>query len=522
MKTAVIYTRVSTDEQAKSGLSLEFQEDVIRKYCAINDIQILKHFQDGGKSAKNTQREEFKKMFEYTDRHHHTVDFVLFSKWSRFSRNATDSLNMIRTLQDLGIQPQAVQQPLDLSIPQNKLMLAFYIMEPEVNNDVRSIATLEALRRIRLKGGWTGGAPMGYDHTRTPEGNPTLKPGNRAFLIRKAYEMIREGKTQKEVRRVLRANGYVAGKDYIKHILSNQAYLGLVFVAGYKKEPARWVQGLHPAIIDSELFQDVQRVLRGSAPKGNRYKNTPELPLRRHLRCKRCGNKLTRSGSKNRIGKKYYYYHCQNGCKERIPAHEANEAFLRYLKTIQPRKEVVKLYEAIMIDIFSEKQGTSEDRLVQIEKEIVACDEKLMRADEMYIDGKMPQQRYEQFTTKFTARKAELADQRKDVKEIDSNMREYLEFAGRLVQNLHSFYMAADPALRSQLLCSIFPNQVIYIGNGEYRTQGANGIIELFCGLEADFEAAKSNKLAISDQLVKLRSPNGTEVERVSPVNNRV
>lgn len=513
MKTAVIYTRVSTDEQAKSGLSLEFQEDVIRKYCAINDVQILKHFQDGGKSGKTTQRGEFVNMLEYIERHHHTIDFVLFSKWSRFSRNATDSLNMIRKLEDLGVHPQAVQQPLDLSVPQNKLMLAFYIMEPEVNNDVRSIATKEAIRRIKLKGGWSGGAPIGYAHSRTPEGVSTLKPGPRAFLIRHAYEMIRDGKTQKEVRRYLRANGYVAGKDYIKHVLSNQAYLGFVYVDAYKKEPARWIKGLHPPLLTTELFHDVQRILHGSAPKGNRYKFTPELPLRRHLRCKRCGNKLTGSGSKNRIGKKYYYYHCQNGCKERIPAHEANDAFLRYLKSIQPRSEVVELYEAIMIDIFTEKQGTSEDRLVQIDKEIIQCDEKLMRADELYIEGKMPQQRYEQFTVKFTARKAELADQRQDAKQIDSNMKEYLEFAGRLVQNLHSFYLAADPGLRTQLLCSIFPNQITYLGDGIYRTQDANGIIELFCGLEADFEAAKANKLAISDQLVKLRSPSWTRTK---------
>ena len=54
------------------------------------------------------------------------ADFLVFTKWDRFSRNAPDAYGMISTLNKLGIEPQAIEQPLDLNIPENKIMLAFY------------------------------------------------------------------------------------------------------------------------------------------------------------------------------------------------------------------------------------------------------------------------------------------------------------------------------------------------------------------------------------------------------------
>ena len=44
-KTAIIYTRVSTDEQAEHGFSLAHQEDLLRKECARRGIHVVAHFQ---------------------------------------------------------------------------------------------------------------------------------------------------------------------------------------------------------------------------------------------------------------------------------------------------------------------------------------------------------------------------------------------------------------------------------------------------------------------------------------------
>lgn len=59
---------------------------------------------------------------------------------------------MINQLRDLNAEPQAIEQPLDLSIPENKMMLAFYLAAPEVENDRRALNVFYGMRRAKKKG----------------------------------------------------------------------------------------------------------------------------------------------------------------------------------------------------------------------------------------------------------------------------------------------------------------------------------------------------------------------------------
>src|SRR5690606_12473250 len=90
------------------------------------------------------------------------TDLVLFLKWDRFSRNAGDAYQMISTLRRLGVEPQAIDQPLDLSIPENKMMLAFYLTGPEVENDRRALNVIDGMMKARKEGRYMGLAPIGY------------------------------------------------------------------------------------------------------------------------------------------------------------------------------------------------------------------------------------------------------------------------------------------------------------------------------------------------------------------------
>ncbi|WP_083401140.1 recombinase family protein [Pedobacter antarcticus] len=71
---------------------------------------------------------------------------------------------------DLGIEPQPIEQPLDISIPENKMMLAFYLAAPEVENDRRALNTFHGMRRARKEGRWMGPAPIGYTNKVTEDG----------------------------------------------------------------------------------------------------------------------------------------------------------------------------------------------------------------------------------------------------------------------------------------------------------------------------------------------------------------
>ena len=68
MPNAIIYTRVSSDEQVK-GTSLEYQEQICRQYCSTKGIEVLNVFREEGVSAKTAERLELLRAMEYCRRH---------------------------------------------------------------------------------------------------------------------------------------------------------------------------------------------------------------------------------------------------------------------------------------------------------------------------------------------------------------------------------------------------------------------------------------------------------------------
>ena len=103
MKSAYLYSRVSTDEQKRNGNSLEEQEDRLIKHCEINGIQIKGIFPEDY-SAKDFNRPEWKKLIKKIRKNtHRPNENILFIKWDRFSRNIEYAYQMIRMLRELNV-----------------------------------------------------------------------------------------------------------------------------------------------------------------------------------------------------------------------------------------------------------------------------------------------------------------------------------------------------------------------------------------------------------------------------------
>jgi site-specific DNA recombinase len=133
LKKAVLYFRVSMDEQAEKGVSLRYQEEQLRKYCESNNIQVIGAYTEDY-SAKTFNRPEFKKMLVSFKNSSQRPNLLLFTKWDRFSRNIGDAFEMIGKLDDFGVEAQAIEQPIDISLSENQLMLAIYLAKPYVES----------------------------------------------------------------------------------------------------------------------------------------------------------------------------------------------------------------------------------------------------------------------------------------------------------------------------------------------------------------------------------------------------
>lgn len=161
MKTAYLYVRVSTDEQKRKGYSLVEQEDRLIKHCEIYGIQIKGIYREDH-SAKDFNRPEWKKLLKKIRKSaHRSPENILFIKWDRFSRSIEYAYQMIRILKELNVQPMAVDQPIDLEIPESIVMLAVYLSIPEAENSRRGLTTSDGMPQSKENGTMAGKSSYG-------------------------------------------------------------------------------------------------------------------------------------------------------------------------------------------------------------------------------------------------------------------------------------------------------------------------------------------------------------------------
>jgi hypothetical protein len=257
---------------------------------------------------------------------------------------------MINTLRKIGVEPQAVEQPLDLSVPENKMMLAFYLAAPEVENDRRALNVLHGMRRARKEGRWMCSAPIGYANKIRENGKKYIAPKEPEASIMKwvfktlATEQYNVEQVYKEAKR----KGLKTVRAHFWRLLRNPVYCGKIYVSGYKDESSQHVPGQHEAIISETMFYDVQDFLDGRK-KIFRTKIEAEeiLQLRGYLICPNCGKLLTGSASKGRSSY-YYYYHCLASCGVRFKAEDTNSLFLRELSKFVPKPGMLEAYKRVI------------------------------------------------------------------------------------------------------------------------------------------------------------------------------
>lgn len=84
MKTA-IYVRVSTNEQAEEGYSIDEQIDKLKKFCEVKDWHVMGVYKDPGFTGSNIDRPGLKKLIRDVEKK--KVDTVVVYKLDRLSRS---------------------------------------------------------------------------------------------------------------------------------------------------------------------------------------------------------------------------------------------------------------------------------------------------------------------------------------------------------------------------------------------------------------------------------------------------
>lgn len=505
--TADLYIRVSTDEQADKGYSQRDQEERLKKYCENNQIKVRKViFEDH--SAKTFNRPRWNELLMDLKKRKSAVDFILFSKWDRFSRNAGDAYQMISILRKLGVEPQAIEQPLDLAVPENKLMLAFYLAAPEVENDRRALNVILGMRKAKKEGRWMGPAPVGYINKITEEGKKYIAPKEQdAAIIKWAFEKVLEGQVNVEqIFKEAYKKGIRCCRANFWYLLRNPVYCGRIYLSAYKEEGSRHVQGLHEPMISEALFYEVQDFLDGKKKTYRTKLDAKEIfQLRGYLICPKCGKLLTASASKGRSAK-YNYYHCNSTCGTRFKAENANQLFSRELRKFVPRPGMAEIYTLLLQDEYRLKSKEQRDDVKVIKEALEKANFELLNARKLLLSADIEPTEYRQIKSDYELRISNLEAKLIAATADCTNIEPMLNKALSTLCNIDKLYEESDNKTKRDIIGSIYPEKLTFDGFN-FRTARLNEAVRLIYSLDEGFSKNKNGqtnkKIGLSKEVTR-------------------
>lgn len=462
-KNAVLYLRVSSEEQVEN-FSLGTQEEICRKEAIRRGYEIVETFREEGRSAKNISgRPELLKLLEFCRRNRRIIDAVFIYRLDRISRQTQDYLLIRKKLFDYGISIISANEPTGNS-PTDTLLETIMASFAQHDNDVRSERTKNGLKARFLSGLYLGGhAPLGY---KTEYGR-AVKDCENFDKMKKAWDLMATGtKSLEEIAQIMNGWGMrkvVSGKEYklrsqtVSRLFHMKFYMGILTSSKYSEE----VIGQHEAMITEEQFYKVQAIIAGrndcGMTVGKRLKDNPDFPLRRSIKCGKCGGHLTGGWMKGR-NKKYAYYVCKNRCGgASIAVQKLNDSLIEFLHDITPSKEQLEVFLMVLRKKFTQnvnaiktKRERAEQEIVQLKQlrdDLVMNHLKKIYSDEVYQDQSKKIENkiaaFEQILGKNTFYKYTMDD-------VDTFMRDKFKDVGQT-------YLESEPGQQRVLLGSICP-----------------------------------------------------------------
>lgn len=158
---AIGYVRVSTREQAESGLSIDAQIRRIIQYCEFKELKLKEIIRDENVSAgiPLSEREGGKKLLALTQQKPYTVVAI---KLDRLFRDAHDCLGVTKDWKVQGNSLQLMDLGVDTSTAMGRAFLTNAATYAELEKNLISERTKEALTQVKIQGGVLGASKYGY------------------------------------------------------------------------------------------------------------------------------------------------------------------------------------------------------------------------------------------------------------------------------------------------------------------------------------------------------------------------
>lgn len=338
---AVVYLRVSTDEQKERG-TIDNQRETAQSYSRLHQIPILDWYPDDGVSGSVpfAKRPEGARLL--ADAHARKFNLVLVTRIDRLARSTLQLLTAVDLFDRAGVAMRSMSEPFETSTHTGRFVLTMLGSIAQLEKDTIKERSRQGMERIARAGRWNGGKPP-YGYRVDADGHLEIDAAEGAVVrhIFHLYTVDRLGTVR--IAALLTAQGVPTPKTEQRHkvplsgrwidstigrILRNPQYLGTrlwgrlcpVYENGELIRMTRADESAHikseiPALIDDATFAEAVRIREQNFAWAKRNTKHDYL-LRGLIRCADCG--VMYSGISPNDRKCSYYFHPR---RPECPAH---------------------------------------------------------------------------------------------------------------------------------------------------------------------------------------------------------
>jgi site-specific DNA recombinase len=492
---AVIYTRVSSKEQADTNLSLHTQKNLCEQYAQKNKFSLLGCFGGTYESAKTDERKEFNRMLGFVRRSRQRISHIIVYSVDRFSRTGENAIYIASQLKKEGILVHATTSPADTSTPGGSLQQNIQFLFSQYDNDLRREKAMTGMREKLSRGYWIGVLPIGYDRLQVNK-ETKFVINAKGDLLRKAfYWKAEEGITNEEVRKRLESLGLTLNKQHVTKILCNVFYCGCI---AHNFLDGKIIDGRHPGLVSKEIFLKANGMLLK-----NKFKHNVEndaLPLKRFVKCGDCKTSFAGYMVKK---KNIYYYKCnRKGCKCNRNANQMHDLFRNLIKQYTIEEKYIPVLKDQLEKTFIErnKEGIAIKKLLEIHLKDI--EKKIETIEERFVMGEIGKEIFEKYNHKYLDEKqAVLGELDKNDFSL-SNLTEYITFSLRMASELGLLWENGSYSVKEKLQYLVFPEGILYDREtADYRTERVNSVFELISCISEHLSSKEKGQFSNNSEL---------------------
>lgn len=388
IKKALIYCRVSTEEQAKEGYSLDAQKKICDKFAKDNGFQITNVYKEEGKSATNLDRPALQDLLAKCQRDK-SINAVIVQETDRLARNTKDHLTIRAMLKKADIKLVSVAQPMLDDSPEGNMIDTILASVNQFQSDINSRKTKKGLQERFNSGWWPGWAPLGYMSKTINDRKIVVPDPERWLLVKKGLKMYLIGNhSALEITDILYKKGLKSktGKKICNSIMINT--LKNSFYAGIMKWNNQEKIGKHKSMITINEHEQILSIIDNHNMHACRRRKYKFL-LRGFVFCDICGQRYT--AERHRTNRKVDYYHCSSGSKkhsnqgQNIEVKELEKQIEEKFKDIQFSKKFISLVIQKVEKFYQKRKGERihEKRIllnkkIEVERKRKVAEEKLI------------------------------------------------------------------------------------------------------------------------------------------------